>query len=144
MARGITGLGSDIRLDTRRLDRLERALPGRAQQIHARQVIEAVTWAKHLAKVVTGAMQGSIYYNTEKESTYGAAVATAKARNPSVNIVPEEPVSGPLDSVIAPAVDYGLVIEFGSSTHSAQPYLTPAIERAHANAARDWAELFRV
>jgi hypothetical protein len=101
------------------------------------------SYARSIAPVLTGAFRASLYINgPDGESDYGRAVVEALAHRPFAKIVPESQTAL-LDSnvnrlrdslgqfsldeaIVAPAVEYGLYLEYGTVHMAPRPTLTQA------------------
>lgn len=79
------------------------------------------------APVDTGFLKSSIYVKTSQESTYGEAETPPKGSHllPEVENPPDE-----LTAYVAVGASYGVHLEYGTRFMGAQPYLTPAADRA--------------
>ena len=88
----------------------------------------------------TGALAESIYAVTTDHSDYAGAAGTAKALNPSGQILPAMvPAVG--ECLIGPAEEYGADVELGGLHNPAEPYLVPAAEQMRGEAESHFAGL---
>jgi hypothetical protein len=114
-----------VRVDTRKLNSILKSVDGDTLGVIVEIAGDVVKDAKALAPVDEGNLRDGIYFRTAKENRMPPLSG-------DVNRVELPAPETPLSVSIGPSVDYGIVIELGSTTHSAQPYLSPAF-RKHAS-----------
>jgi hypothetical protein len=114
-----------VRVDTKKLNSILKSVDGETLAVIIEIADAVVRDAKSLAPVDEGDLRDSIYRRTAKENNMPALSG-------DVNRVELPAPETPLSVSIGPSVDYGIVIELGSTTHSARPYLSPAF-RKHAS-----------
>lgn len=121
MARQIT-----VRLDTRPLVALLRAMPGRSRAVVRRNAFRVHDKARAQAHVITGSMRNSVYVNMgDGDSTYAQAVTNARAANPRVVIEPQiEPERSRTSAIVGVAAGHG----FYEERRAAHKFLLPAAE----------------
>ena len=120
-----------IVVDTVRLDALIRDVPELVDKAIRATAFDVEGVAKSLAAVDTGAMKASIFTKTHSSNGFDNASGAAGGLNPDTGIHDPTPSECPLmTAYVAPGVDYAYWQEFGTGKMSAQPFLTPAIEKA--------------
>lgn len=125
----------NVTVDTARLDRLIRQLPG-AVDDNIRAIAFAIeAKAKAKAPVDTGALRASIYTRTARDNGYAQASADARQRNADAALQPL-PEPGEHAAVVGPSVGYALDVELGTARRAATPYLTPAVREVGNDLAR--------
>lgn len=115
----MAGLQSDVRLDTRRLDRLTAQLLPRARRLVRQAAEEGAAGARRRAPVRTGRLARS--YRAERD--------TADSSGLTYSVVSD--------------VDYASFVELGTSRMAPRPHLTPAMEEIRARFGDLMSELFR-
>jgi HK97 gp10 family phage protein len=95
--------------------RLQKACDKTAEDIQAD--------ATQRAPVDTGFLRDSIYAGTSEGSDYGAG-GMARPHLPEVHRPPG------ISAVVAVSATYAAYLEYGTHRMAAQPYFTPAVERA--------------
>jgi len=115
-----------VEVDTRKLNRLIRKIPGNVADAVASVAFAIEREAKINAPVDTGALRNSIY--TRIGRTGGSMVADWVVSPDSDAVVWELPQpENETTAYIGPSVEYGVYVELGTSKQAAQPYLTPAV-----------------
>lgn len=135
---------SDIKLDTRELDRIMKNLSINRDQMIRKIAFEVEAQAKQNAPVDTSAMRNSIYTVTAQQDGYGAASGAAVGANPKVATAPHPPPANGAAHV-GPCVEYAGYVELGTSKMAAQPFLVPAVEQVgnEYNDGSKWQELVK-
>ena len=116
------------KLDTKKLDAIVANCDMKTEQILRRLAFEIEGIAKQLAPYDTTALRNSIYTVTEKEDNYQQASADAISKRPGIE-TEAHPKPGKGEARVGPCVEYAAYQEFGTSKMSAQPYMTPAVEK---------------
>lgn len=128
-----------VTLDTRKLNQIIRNLPGNTEQYVRAIAFNVEAKAKTLAPIDTGALRASIYTRTSKQDNTPQAHSAAKAQRPDAKLVELPAPPNQTTAHVGPGVAYALEQEFGSATHGAQPFLTPAVREVERNLARQFA-----
>lgn len=108
-----------VEVDTSRINRILRNVDGDFAEVVATVGFAIERIAKTMAPVDTGALRASIYTklpNGSLRPTERAGVQYVKLPNPRRG-----------EAIVGPTVGYAIVVELGSDTQAAQPYLTPAV-----------------
>lgn len=115
-----------VRLDTRPLTALLRAMPGRTRLVVRRNAFLVRDRARANAHVITGSMRDSIYVSMGGgDSTYAADATTARGDNPHAIIEPEQtPSRNRASAIVGVAVQHGVYEE----TRMGHMFLLPAAE----------------
>lgn len=114
-----------IKLDTAVLDRLIAKSPEMMDKAVRATAFDVEGVAKQGAAVDTGAMRASIFTKTHQGSNMPAGVpGDAELSDPTPGTPPL------MTAYVAPGVNYAYWVEFGTTRMSAQPFLTPAVEKA--------------
>jgi hypothetical protein len=134
---------NNVKIDTVILDKLITHAPEMIDKAIRATAFDVEAKAKSLAAVDTGAMRASIFTSTHEESGFDAAGERVIGRNAMVEPVDPTPGKPPLmHAYVAPGVEYAAAVEFGRSRSvsvmgetidvniAAQPFLTPAVEKA--------------
>ena len=125
----------NVTVDTARLDRLIRQLPGAVDDNIRAIAFEIEKKAKVIAPKDTGALRASIYTRTSRDNGYAQADAEAHEKNPVVS-THELPEPGQHAAVVGPSVSYAIDVELGTARRAATPYLTPAVREVGNDLAR--------
>lgn len=134
----------NVQIDTGRLNRILRNLPGNRRQAVANLALEVETQAK--ANIVaqdivdTGALLNSVYAELPGTNNFATAKAAVESRNPDATVT-QLPAPGADEAHVGPSVEYAIYHEFGTSSMGARPYLGPAVAAA-ADAAEQHPEWF--
>ena len=136
---------TEIKLDTRELDKIAAQLNIRKEAVGRRMAFQIEKRAKQLAPHRYGALRNSIYTVTQKVDGYASASSAAKSANSDVDTSPHPTPSGNVLANVGPCVEYAEYQEFGTSKMGAQPYLTPAVEQVSQkyNDGSEWEELVK-
>ena len=141
---------TEIKLDTRELDKIAKQLNIRKEAVGRRMAFQIEKRAKQLAPHKYGALRNSIYTVTQKIDGYASAAGKAMGTNwkQRGRVTETEPHPTPSGNVIAnvgPCVEYAEYQEFGTSKMAAHPYLIPAVEEISRkyNDGSEWAELVK-
>lgn len=132
MPRSYRGAGVAWEVDTDRLSRILRNLPGNRRLAVKKTALRVETYAKLKAPVDTGALSSSIYMWMGDEAAQLPAVEGDAER-----VALPKPVDADTAHV-GPSVEYGLYVELGTERMGAQPYLLPAVNQAADELVRDW------
>ena len=136
-------MSDNYTLDDSRLRELIEKSPEKVDAAIRETAFDAEAIAKANAAVDTGAMRASIFTKTSQGDNYGEAENDALEHNPDVTTLDPTPGVPPLmTAYVAPGVKYAGFVEFGTSKMAAQPFMTPAIEKAEESFARHIAEQF--
>lgn len=127
-------------VDTRRLNRILKNLPGRAEQNNRAIAFRIEAIAKQKSPVDTGANRASIYVVTPKHDGYSSARAESIRRRPKSRSEPL-PMPRGTDAHIGPAMEYSAELELGSRGRAGRPYLEPAVREAEGQLARQWSNI---
>lgn len=111
-----------VTVDTKKLKNILEAVDANTLGVIVEIAGDVVKDAKVLAPYDEGNLRDGIYYRTATENNMPALAGDVKRVE-----LPAPPT--PLSVSIGPSVDYGIVQELGSTTHSAQPYMTPAFKK---------------
>lgn len=135
---------TEIKLDTRELDRIMKNLSINRDQMVRKIAFEVEAAAKQNAPVDTSAMRNSIYTVTAQQDGYGAASGAAVGANPKVATAPH-PAPKEGAAHVGPSVEYAAYVELGTSRMAAQPFLVPAVEQVgrEYNDGSKWQELVK-
>lgn len=114
-----------IEVDTSRLDRILKNLPGKEVDNNRAIAFRIEAGAKAKAPVDTGALRNSIYTECGGQ----------KSGTPGDNPFPSPKGS---DAHVGPSVEYGLFVEFGTRHMGAQPFLVPAVREVENALAAQW------
>jgi hypothetical protein len=127
-------------IDTRRLNRILRNLPGLAEQNNRAIAFRIEGIAKSKSPVDTGANRASIYVVTKKHDGYAKARAESAQRRPGAI---SEPLPSPngTDAHVGPAMEYSMALEFGSRGRAGRPYLLPAVREVERHLAAQWGNI---
>lgn len=131
---------SEIKLDTRELDRIAAKVGKTCEQIIMSLAFDIEAQAKMNAPVDTGALRNSVYVEGKEKSDYQQAAAGVTSRRPDVETERHPAPSGKVIANVGPCVEYAEYVELGAN---AQPFLTPAVYSV-ANKLNDgvtWKEL---
>lgn len=133
-------LNMKVQVDTSRLNRILRNLPGVAEQNNRAIAFRIEGRAKAKSPVDTGANQNSIYTVTAKYDGYAKARAEANSRRPDapVHALPQPKGT---DAHVGPAMEYSMNLEFGSLGRAPRPYLVPAVRETEADLVRQWGNI---
>jgi HK97 gp10 family phage protein len=132
-----------IKIDTEVLDRLIKESPEMVDKAVRATAFGVEADAKMLAAVDTGAMRASIFTVTSKSNGFGAASSAASSKRPDAEINDPTPGKPPLmTAYVAPGVNYAYYVEFGTGKMAAQPFMTPAVEKADDNFSKNIQEIF--
>lgn len=104
-----------IELDTKKLDRILREMPQRAEDLLELAARRVEKKAKTIVPVDTGALKNSI---------------TSWSK-------------GPLVRFVGDGVEYGIYVEKGTSRMGAQPWLGPSIEAERGAIVKAWGQLLK-
>ena len=119
----------NIKIDSKELDRIIRALDGNKEKAGRMIGFELEAEAKKRAPIKTSAMSNSIYTVTQKHDGYSQASGAAKRANKDAETSPHPRPAGNVIARVGPSVNYAEYVEFGTSRMAAQPFLTPAAEK---------------
>lgn len=130
---------SVVQLDTRRLNRILRNLPGNTSDAVGKVAFSIERKAKMKAPVDTGALRASIYTRVgTRQDGFTQARAAAKARNPDEDMHELPEPENNTTAHVGPSVEYAVEVEYGTNRKAAQPYLTPAVRETE----RELAQIF--
>lgn len=131
---------SVVTLDTKRLNRILKNLPGNTQNAVGTVAFAVERRAKMKAPVDTGALRASIYtrLGTRKDG-FDRAAQAAGGRNTDANLTELPPPKNETTAHVGPAVNYAIFQEFGTHNQAAQPFLLPAVREVE----RELAEMFK-
>ncbi len=134
---------SDIKLDTKEVDRIAAALNTNRKAILKRAAFQMEAAMKQRAAYDTGAMTNSCYTVTEDYDGYGAAAALANSLGRETAAHPKP--GGNVVANVGPCVEYAEYVEFGTSRMGAQPFVIPAGEAIAQkyNDGREWEDLVK-
>ena len=117
---------SKVVVNTKKLNSILKSVDGDVGKVIRSMGFAVERKAKMLAPVDTGALRSSIYTRTP-DGHQMPDVATDSAR------VPLPKSKSKIGVTVGPSVEYGVFVEFGTTTKAAQPYLTPAIRDVTIN-----------
>lgn len=124
---------SRVTVDTSRLNRILRNLPGNTHDYVRAVAFSVEGKAKINAKVDTGAMKASIYtrIGTQDGGPEAWAEAQQKAaeHGKTVELVELPAPPNATTAHVGPGVNYGIDQEFGTHRQAAQPFLVPAVQQ---------------
>ena len=120
-----------VRVDTRNLDNMAGELRGRLQAVVAKAAFDIEAEAKSLSPVDTGANRASIYTTLSGGDGYSPAASDARARRPWLQLLAPLTVEpDAIEASIGPSTDYAILLELGTTSMPARPFMTPALEHA--------------
>ena len=124
-------MSEQVILDTRLLDELIEHSENMVDQAIRATAFEVAAIATSLAAVDTGAMRASIFVRTSDSNGFDQAKMEAEAMNPGSSAHDPTPTGSIKKgtAMIAPGMEYSAFVEFGLG-QPAQPFLTPAMEKA--------------
>jgi HK97 gp10 family phage protein len=117
---------SVVTLDTKRLNRILRNLPGNTRDAVGKVAFAVERAAKMKAPVDTGALRASIYTRIGKSG--------GEAPTGADQVELPQPENNQTAHV-GPSVDYGLYVELGTHRMAAQPFLAPAVREVEGELA---------
>jgi HK97 gp10 family phage protein len=127
----------NIKIDTKKLDELIAKSPEMVDKAIRSTTFDVEGNAKSAAAVDTGAMKASIFTKTSKGSNMPSSVpGDAELNDPTPDTPPL------MTAYVAPGVNYAAYVEFGTSKMAAQPFMTPAVEKADAAFIRYMQQIF--
>lgn len=139
---------SDIKLDTRELDRILRDSKLKAQQVINKLAFQIERRAKMLAPVDTGALRASIYTNTPGKSGFnGSIIGLARRGKKHARVMTREveelPAAEEGSAIVGSPMSYATHVEYGTYKMGARPYLTPAVQTvvSQFNSGQTWQEV---
>jgi len=118
-----------VEIDTDRLNRLIRKIPGNVADAVAAVAFSIERAAKINAPVDTGALRASIYTRIGQRDNYQMALSEAASRKPDVAMGQLPQPENSTTAYVGPGVEYGVHVELGTSKRGAQPFLTPAVRQ---------------
>lgn len=128
---------TDVVIDTAVLDKLIKESPEMVDKAIRMTAFDIEAIAKSLAAVDTGAMRDSIFTKTSMGSNMPSSViGDRELHDPT----PGEPPL--MTAYIAPSVNYAYWVEFGTGKMAAQPFMTPAVEKADESFAKHMKQIF--
>lgn len=128
---------SIVELDTRRLNRILKNLPGNTSNAVGRVAFSVERKAKMKAPVDTGALRASIYTRVgTRRDGFPQATAGVSSRDRDEQLVELPEPENNHTAHVGPAVTYGVDVELGTHRQAAQPYLTPAVRETEQELAR--------
>ncbi len=118
-----------VEVDTRKLNKLIRKIPGNVADAVASVAFAIEREAKINAPVDTGALRNSIYARIGRSGGGNfSEVAAQVSSADSDAVVWELPQpENEMTAYVGPSVEYAVYVELGTSQRAAQPYLTPAV-----------------
>lgn len=131
---------SRVTVDTSRLNRILRNLPGKTEDNNRAIAFRIEAGAKAKAPVDTGALRNSIYTVCGGQDGYAKASSDAHRANPKVETQPLPTPQGH-DAHVGPSVEYGMPLEFGMSGRAARPFLVPAVREVERYLAAQWGNI---
>lgn len=136
---------SNVKLDTKELDRIAAQLDTNRTRICVRFAFQAEGLMKQLAVKDTSAMANSVYTVTKDDDGYSQAAGDAHAKRPNVETEPHPKPEGNIIARVGPCVNYAGYVEFGTSKMAAQPFVGPSIESLadRYNSGKEWEELVK-
>lgn len=105
-----------IKLNLKKLEKLQSELEPRAQAILDKGALDIMRMARMYAPVLTGMLRNSIHVEAPSRWT----------------------------RIVADGVTYGVLQEYGTVRFGAQPFMTPAFEMYRRSIKRAWRALFEV
>lgn len=130
-------MSNKVRIDTREVDRIMKALDVNADQVIRMIAFEIEADAKIRAPYDTTALRNSIYVETKKgafsngsQSSIGNVSSTVTDKNPTATV---EKLPAPAKegyAHVGPCVDYAIYVEYPGNVRKGgeRPFLTPAAE----------------
>lgn len=121
-----------IALEKAKLEQGGAALRSLLEQVIAKAAFDVQAGAQERVPVKTGATKSSIYVSIAgRSSTYSQGVGEAQTRRPGVMVSSEEAPEGEagLAARIGPSTSYAPLLEFGTHSRPARPYMVPSLER---------------
>lgn len=151
----------DIKLTDDRLKNIADEVRSKASALVRRTAFAVEREAKVNAPVDTGFLRNSIYTVTDRGSSYDrtwyrATRALAKRhagerrssktkewRRVMGLMLDEVDTPGDLTAIVAVGAEYGIHVEYGTDRAAAQPYLSPAVDKARPDWEEGLRELFK-
>ena len=122
-----------VDLDTRTLREMKPVVKRRLGQAIVRGLKRAKIRAQERVPKQTTSAQQSIYVQHQFERGYVKASTAAKAVNPRVRLLTEEPVPDTvLEGLLAVAAAHAAIIEGGSVKRPARPFIAPSVQDEYA------------
>ena len=121
-----------VKVNTRILDKLRHELRGRLENVVKKTAFDIEAEGKRGSPVDTGANRSSIYTTlSDGGDSYSPAASAARSQRPGLPLQSPRSVEGDkIEARIGPSTFYGILLEFGTTTMAARPYMTPALERS--------------
>ncbi len=145
-------MSKKMRIDTREVDRIMKALDVNADQIIRMIAFEIEAEAKQKAPYETTALRNSIYVETKKgafsggnQSSFGDVASNVAEKNACATVekFPSPKKQG--YAHVGPCVDYAIYVEYPGKVRRGgeRPYLTPAAEEVarRYNSGEKWEDL---
>lgn len=128
-------------VDTRRLNRIIKNLPGATEATNRKIAFEIEARAKVYSPIDTGANRSSIHTITSKSSNFARAAADAHGKRPEVSVQPAPTPRG-TDAHVGAGMEYSAALEYGSRGRSGRPYLGRAVNEVADGLAHNWRGVF--
>ena len=142
----------DIKLTDDRLKNIADEVRSKASALVRRTAFAVEREAKVNAPVDTGFLRNSIYTVTDRGNGYDRALASAtrlgakrhagERRSTEGLMLDEVDTPGDLTAIVAVGAEYGIHVEYGTDRAAAQPYLSPAVDKARPDWDAGLRELF--
>ena len=118
-----------VEVDTRKLNRLIRKIPGNVADAVASVAFAIEREAKINAPVDTGALRNSIYARIGRNGggNFSEIAGQVSSANGDARVGELPQPENETTAYVGPSVEYAVYVELGTSKMAAQPYLTPAV-----------------
>lgn len=130
---------SIVEIDTARLNRIIRNIPGNTHDAIRGVAFSIERKAKIKAPVDTGALRASIYTRVGRTGdNFSEMASEVRSRRPEAEIAPLPEPENNTTAYIGPSVEYAAAVEYGTHNRSGRPYLTPAVREVEADLVREF------
>lgn len=133
---------SVVKLDTKKLNRIIKNLPGNTSDAVGSVAFSVERKAKMKAAVDTGALRASIYTRLgTRKNGFDQASAAAHGRNPEAQLAELPQPENNQTAHVGPSVNYAVNVEYGTHKQAAQPFLTPAVRETEQELAQHFKDV---
>jgi len=127
-----------VELDTRKLNKLIRKIPGNVADAVAATAFAIERQAKINSPVDTGALRASIYTRIGNRDNYSEAASAVAGRKAGTQISQLPRPENATTAYVGPGVEYGIYVELGTSKRGAREFLLPAVRTVESSLADKW------